>query len=291
MKAGEIAKKVRNYAEKYVKPGMKLLDIAERLESLIRELGGEPAFPVNISINEIAAHYTPTINDETTVPENALVKIDIGVHVDGFIADTATSITFNPIHEPLVEASRKALEKALSVIKPDIRAYEIGRIIEETIRSMGFQPIRNLAGHSIDKYVIHSGLSIPNHFDKTASWKLKAGAYAIEPFATTGIGLVKEDSVITILGLKPGKLRVRLSNNEKKVVDFIWSTRRSLPFCERWLKHMFSSVLGLRGVLSSLIRKGMLITYPVLVEKTKGIVSQFEHTILINGKEIIVTTL
>lgn len=292
VKAGEIAKKVREEALRIAKPGMKLLDLADYIENRIRELGGEPAFPANLSLNSIAAHYTPVIDDDQVIPENAVLKIDLGVHVDGYIADTATTISFNPAFESLLEASRKALERAIDIVKPGVKASDVGKVIEDTIVSYGFKPIRNLTGHSIDRFMIHAGLSIPNFWDRSASWRFTDGVYAIEPFATTGVGFVREGSVATIFSLRTGKPRSRLSLFEKKVVEWIWGTRRSLPFCERWLKGVIeSSTSGIRNVISMLLRKGIVNIYPILVEKSNGVVAQFEHTILIHGREVIVTTL
>ncbi len=289
VRAGRIAKIVREEAAKMVKPGIKLIDLAEHIENRIRELGGEPAFPTNLSINEIAAHYTPVINDETIVPDNAVIKIDIGVHIDGYIADTATTVTFNPVYEPLLEATRKALEAALSILKPGIKAKEIGYIIETTIESYGYKPVRNLTGHSIDRYVIHSGKSIPNFNDIFSRWRLEDGVYAIEPFATNGVGLVKEGKTKTIYSIK--KKRGRLTMYERKLFEKIWSERRTLPFCERWYKDMFSSINGLRNTIKMLERHGVILSYPILIERGGGIVAQFEHTIVVNDDEIIVTTL
>ncbi len=289
IRAGRIAKIVREEAAKMVKPGMKLVDLAEHIENRIRELGGEPAFPTNLSINEIAAHYTPLINDETIVPDNAVIKIDIGVHIDGYIADTATTVAFNPVYEPLLEATRKALEAALSILKPGIKVKEIGYIIETTIESYGYKPIRNLTGHSIDRYIIHSGKSIPNFNDIFSRWKLEDGVYAIEPFATNGVGLVREGEAKTIYSIK--KRRSRLTVYERKLFEKIWSERRTLPFCERWYRDMFSSIDGLRNTIKMLERHGVILSYPILVERGEGIVVQFEHTIVVNGDEIIVTTL
>ena len=289
VRAGRIAKIVREEAAKMAKPGMKLIDLAEHIENRIRELGGEPAFPTNLSINEIAAHYTPVVNDETIVPDNAVIKIDIGVHIDGYIADTATTVTFNPVYEPLLEATRKALEAALSILKPGIKAKEIGYIIETTIESYGYKPVRNLTGHSIDRYVIHSGKSIPNFNDIFSRWRLEDGVYAIEPFATNGVGLVKEGKTKTIYSIK--KKRGRLTMYERKLFEKIWSERRTLPFCERWYKDMFSSINGLRNTIKMLERHGVILSYPILIERGGGIVAQFEHTIVVNGYEILVTTL
>ena len=290
LKAGEIAKTVREEAARKAKPGMKLLELANYVENRIRELGGEPAFPVNLSINEVAAHYTPLADDEKTIPDNSILKIDIGVHVDGYIADTATTVTFNPVFEGLVEATRKALEKVLEIVRPGIRANEIGRVIEETIKSTGYKVIKNLSGHSISRYMIHSGRSIPNYNELFNRFRLEDGVYAIEPFATNGYGLVKNGPITTIYALK-GTGRKPLTHTAKKLVDKIWSERRTLPFCERWYVKLFNSITALRNTIKILENKGIILKYPILVEKGNGMVSQHEHTIVISGKDVIVTTL
>lgn len=289
IKAGKIAKTVREEAIRITKPGTRLLDIAEYIENRIRELGGEPAFPVNIGINETAAHYTPTIGDQLAIPENSIVKIDIGVHVDGYIADTATTVVLNPVYEGLAEAARKALEKAVEIIRPGISVREIGKVIEETIKSMGYRPIKNLSGHSIDRFIIHSGLSIPNYNDVFNRSKITDGIYAIEPFASTGIGLVIESKSITIYALTriTGK---KLEPDEKILVEKIWNARRMLPFCERWYQRLYNNPDVLRKILSNLLKKRVMRGYPVLIEKSRGYVSQFEHTIIVKGKDVIITT-
>ncbi|MEM1713330.1 MAG: M24 family metallopeptidase [Desulfurococcaceae archaeon] len=156
IKAGEIAKRTLRYVEQSVKPGVGILSLANDIEKYILELGGELAFPVNIGINSVAAHYTPVYNDSGIIPDGSIVKIDIGVHVDGYIADAALTISFNPVYEGLLEATRRSLEKAIEFIKPGVKASEIGRIIENTIKSHGYKPIKNLSGHGIERYVIHS---------------------------------------------------------------------------------------------------------------------------------------
>ncbi len=288
--AGRIAKIVREEAAKIAKPGMKLLELAELIEKRIRELGGEPAFPVNLSLNEVAAHYTPVVDDKITIPDNSILKIDIGVHVDGYIADTATTVTFNPALEGLVEATSRALEKALEVVRPGIRANEIGKVIEETIKNMGYKVIKNLSGHSIDRYLIHSGRSIPNYNEIFNRFKLNDGVYAIEPFATNGAGFVKNGHIVTIYSLK-GRIPRNLPLSAKKLVEKIWKERRTLPFCERWYKGLFGSLESLRNTIKILCKKGVFIEYPILVERGYGMVSQHEHTIVIYKGEVIITTL
>ena len=289
IRAGRIAKEVRELAIRYAKPSMKLLDLAEYVEKKIIELGGAPAFPVNISINEVAAHYTPVIDDELVIPEGSVVKIDIGVHIDGYIADTAATVSFNPAYDGLLEAAQTALEKALEAVRPGIPVNRIGKIICETIESMGYKPIRNLSGHSIDHYMIHGGKSIPNYYDILTRWKLRDGVYAIEPFATTGVGLVREGSIVTIYSLIKHR-KTRMTLQEKRLFDKIWSERRTLPFTERWYVGLFKSKEGLRNTLASMLRKKIIYGYPVLIERSNGIVAQFEHTFIINGSDIIITT-
>ncbi len=289
LEAGRIARIVREEAARIAKPGMKLLDLAEYVEKRIRELGAEPAFPVNLSINEVAAHYTPLVDDKTVIPDGSVLKIDLGVHVDGYIADTAVTVSFNPIFEGLLEASRNALEKALEVVRPGIRVNEIGKVIEETIKSYGFQPIRNLTGHSIDQYMIHSGRSIPNFNDLFTRWKITDGVYAIEPFATNGVGLVREGGITTIYALKR-KIRGRYTQREAMLYNMIWRQRRTLPFCERWYRDAFPTIEGLRTTLKLMSRHGLIHEYPILIEKSGGMVAQFEHTIIVYRGEIIVST-
>ncbi len=290
IRAGRIAAIVREEAARRAEPGVSLLELAEYVEDRIRELGGEPAFPVNISINHVAAHYTPLLDDELVIPEESVVKIDIGAHIDGYIADTAVTVAFNEKYIELLEAAREALEKALRAVEPGRKAWEIGYVVEETIKSHGYKPIYNLTGHSIGRYMIHAGKSIPNYPDRSAGWVFGDGAYAIEPFATTGSGYVRDTSLVTIYALRTNRPRARLSIREKRVIREIWMKRRSLPFPERWLKPYAETVEGVRALIRSLFRHGALIIYPVLVETRGSMVAQFEHTLVINGDEVIVTT-
>ncbi len=289
LEAGRIARIVREEAARTAKPGMKLLELAEFIEGRIRELGGEPAFPANLSINEVAAHYTPAINDELVIPDDAVLKIDLGVHVDGYIADTAVTVSFNPLYEGLLEASRKALENALETVKPGIRVSEVGKVIEDTIKSMGYKPIKNLTGHSIGRWLIHSGKSIPNYHDRLARWRLEEGVYAIEPFATDGAGFVSEGNIVTIYSLLPLH-KGRYTRKELIVYKKIWSERRTLPFTERWYRDLFETVEGLRNTLKLMMNHRLVHGYPILIERGRGMVAQFEHTFIIHNGEVIVTT-
>src|SRR3989344_353146 len=291
LEAGKIASQIRQFAKTIVKKDVPLLEIAEKIEAKIIELGGKPAFPTNTSINEIAAHYTPSHVDETKA--HGLLKIDFGVHIDGFVADTAMSFdldsgTSSEENKKLIEASQEALNKILKKIKPKITTSEIGKTIQETIESKGFIPIINLSGHSIEKYELHSGITIPNVID-SKNIELEEGLYAIEPFATLSsaggkVNDGKPSGIYSFIQRKPVR-----SPNARKILDFIEKEYSTLPFCSRWIIKKFgaASILALRELENS----GSLHHFNQLVESTKNKVSQAEHTILIEKGNVIVTTI
>ncbi|VVB84068.1 Methionine aminopeptidase [uncultured archaeon] len=284
LKAGEIAKKVKEYARTIVKKDIPLLEIAEKIEKKIVELGGKPAFPTNLSINEIAAHYTPSYNDETLA--SGLLKVDMGVHINGWIADFTFSVDLENSAEnkKLIEASEKALKNALEKIKQKNSLGEIGRTIQETIESCKFSPIVNLTGHEMNEYELHSGLTILNTENDNPE-KLKEGLYAIEPFATNGNGKIYEGKPSGIYALADDK-NIR-SNDARNVLDFIAEEYKTLPFCSRWIVKKF----GIKSLfaLKQLEENGNLHQYPQLIEISKGKVAQSEDTFLVDDK-IIVTS-
>ncbi len=288
LKAGEIAKKVREFAKSIVKPDISLLEIAEKIENEIIRLGGKPAFPVNLSINEIAAHYTPSHNDETKA--RGLLKVDFGVSVDGWVADVAFSLDLenNEENKKLIEASEKALKNVIQNMKLGISLGEIGKTIQQTIEEEGFSPIINLSGHEMREYDLHAGLTIPN-IDNKKPEKITKGLYAIEPFATNGSGKVIEGKPSGIYLLLDDK---NVRNNEaRKILNFIIEEYRTLPFCSRWIVKKF----GIKSLfaLKQLEDNGNLHQYPEMVEKSSNAggtkVSQAEDTIFIDDKTIVTT--
>ncbi|MEM1713024.1 MAG: M24 family metallopeptidase, partial [Desulfurococcaceae archaeon] len=176
----------------------------------------------------------------------------------------------------------------IEFIKPGVKASEIGRIIENTIKSHGYKPIKNLSGHGIERYVIHSGVIIPNYHDVLNIHRLNNGVYAIEPFATNGVGLVSELNQVTIYSLKAHGRRI--PDNIKVFYDKIYSERQGLPFAERWYIKSDSDAENVREALITLKKHKLLVEYPVLVEKGNGLVAQFEHTVIVTQKDVIVTT-
>ena len=286
-KAKEITLKVKEFAKQLIKPEMKLLEIAEKIENKIKELGGKPSFPTNLGINEIAAHYTPSYNDETTAKD--LLKVDFGVNINGMLTDTAFSLDLSKDkkYEKLIEASKKALENAEQILKKrkeknrNIQLKELGKTIQETITNYGFSPIKNLSGHEISEYNLHAGITIPN-YDNGNPHELKEGIYAIEPFATTGTGIVKDSKPSGIYKFEQKK-GIR-DSFARKVLEFIEQEYKTLPFCQRWIVNKF----GTRSLISlkQLEQAKILHHFKTLVESSKMPVSQAENTFLITEKEI-----
>jgi len=279
-KAGEITWRMLQKGKELVKPGVKLLDVAEVVEGWIEQEGAKPAFPVNLSINEQAAHYTPTLGDEKVFGEKDVVKLDVGVHVDGFVGDSAVTIDLSGEQGKLLEASRAALEAAVAVMRPGRMTNEVGAAIEEEIRKRGFRPIDNLTGHMITQYQLHAGAEIPN-IAKGAAAKIEEGqVFAVEPFATDGAGSVEEGEFVEIFSLE-GRAPVRMRES-RRVLDFVEKNYLTMPFAERWLrKREFTNRILLATAFKELVMSGAIRQYPVLSEIKKGLVSQAEYTMII----------
>ena len=288
--AGEIAQKALKYSESLVKPNVKLLYICEKIEEMIIKEGGKPAFPLNISVNNIAAHYTSPPNDMRRLPSKGVVKIDLGVHIDGYIVDTARTIILGGNYAKLVKTAKEALDAAIQIIKDGVKVSEIGEVIEKNIVESGFKPIRNLTGHVMERYNLHTGISIPNISTKFNffSPKLKEDMIvAIEPFVTTGEkGIVLEVSEAYIYRLT--KLTSPKTKMEEKIVSFIYKRFKTLPFALRWMKNIIKTK-KYRIVFQNLVKEKVLYRYPVLKDADNGIVSQMEDTILVkkNGCEVL----
>jgi len=273
---GVIARDALNYAMSMVEPGMPILELCERVENRIRQSGAKPAFPVNVSVNEVAAHYTATIGDKSVIPKGAIVKIDLGAHIDGYIVDTAVTVTFNPMYNQLVKSSMKALEAAQLIMKPGVTLTSVGAQIERAIRSFGFKPIKNLSGHLIRKYVLHAGKSIPNYDNGDKQKIVEGEVYAVEPFSTNGAGYVDDGPQVTIYHLLKNPSP---TDPHYDVLSYISSEIGPLPFTPRWLVPRFGDKVG--DLINELYVKGHIYGYPVLIEHGKGLVAQVEDTFMI----------
>ncbi|MFC7082377.1 type II methionyl aminopeptidase [Halorussus caseinilyticus] len=279
--AGEILSQVREEAADRVEVGTPQLEVAEYAEERIRELGGEPAFPVNISVDEEAAHATPSADDDTEFGEE-MVNLDIGVHVDGWIADTAITVDLSGNPE-LQEASAEALEAALDVVEPGVETGEIGAEIESVIDGYGYNPVVNLTGHGLDQYQQHVSPNIPNRA-VSQGVELEVGdVVAIEPFATDGTGKVHEGNDEEIFALeREGSVRDRQA---RKALEQITEEFKTLPFATRWLD------VGRAGMaLRRLKMNNVVHGYPVLKEDDGNLVSQKEHTLIVTEDGCEVTT-
>jgi methionyl aminopeptidase len=268
LEAGKIASKVRKEAQFRVKEDIPLLEVAEYVENRIEDLGAKPAFPCNISINEIASHYTPE-DDVPRFKKGDVVKIDIGVHIDGYIADTAATLEIGTKnHSRLIRACDEALEKAIASIKDRAQTGAVGKIIEETIKKHGFNPVKDLTGHSLERYKLHAGVTIPNYKSFFSNKIKKDMVFAIEPFATYGKGNIKH-----------GKPHIfALSGRvEGKETEEIRKRFGTLPFAWRWIPE-----------INGKDRKGLR-EYFELIEAGGEIVAQSEHTVIVNeeGCEVI----
>ncbi|MCX8167207.1 MAG: type II methionyl aminopeptidase [Candidatus Micrarchaeota archaeon] len=281
-----IAIDILRYAKINLKVGTKALDYAESIEKRILEHHNcELAFPVNISINEIAAHSTPSYEDPTVFDENMVVKVDIGICLNGYIADFAFTKDFSKKNQDLLESCANALTKAVEICKEGTKTNDIGKIIESSIKEKGFKPISNLTGHLIKKYNLHAGISIPNIASEGMnSYELKAGnVFAIEPFASKGNGYVEDKEVIEIFSLD-NVINPRMRHT-REVLEYIKKNHAKLPFAERHLYKKFNSRIIVSTAVRELLMNGSLYPYPVLADS--DIVSQFETTIIVDKNECI----
>lgn len=277
-RAGKILSEVRAEAVKKVTEGASLLSVAEFTENLIREKGGQPAFPVNISRNDEAAHSTPSFND-TAVFGKDMVKLDIGVHIDGYIADTAVTVDLSG-NPKLVEAAEAALDRALKFIHAGVNTSDIGGVIEDTIGTFGFKPIINLTGHGLAQYIQHAPPSIPNKRMPHGVVLEEGDIVAIEPFATNGAGKIHDAGDAEIYHLVAEK-PVRHPSARALLQEI--GKYKTLPFAKRWLGDRVDFALV------QLVRAGVIQPYPILKEIQGGLISQAEHTIMVTkeGCEVI----
>ena len=286
--AGKIAAEVRETMRKTVREGMQIIEVCEKTETLIRELGGKPAFPCNVSINEIAAHYTSPPNDERTIPKNSVVKVDIGTHVNGSVADTAVTVCFNPEYVAMVAAAEDALKVATETVRSGIFTSKLGSAIQKTIESHGFKPVSNLTGHQVGRYTVHAGRSLPNVFHLSTTRLHEGEVYAVEPFVTLkeANGRVGNGKEITIFKLKKHK---SMRNPEaKQLLHYMDTNFRTLPFAERWLQQSPLKT-KYKEAFKEIRSSNCLTEYPIFVEVSGKPVAQAEHTLLItaNGCEVI----
>ncbi len=280
IRSGEIARKAREYGKTLVKEGVKYIDIAEKIENKIIELGGKPAFPVDVSVNHIAAHDSPLYNDKRIIKKGDLVKLDLGVHINGKVTDTACTVEVETNkYKRLIESAEEALKKAIEICEHGVKLREIGGVIQKVINEYGFSPIKNLSGHGVDEYEVHCAPTIPNYDNGNENILERGMIVAIEPFSTNGEGRIKDGKfceVYQLINLK----NVR-DNFSRVILKFINEEYKTLPFCARWLIKKFG--LRVKLTLKQMELQGIIKQYHILPEVSNGIVAQAEHTLIVGG--------
>jgi len=290
LKAGSIAGEVRENVRKTDWIGSTLAEICDYVESEIIKRGAKCAFPVNTSLNEIAAHYTAEPNDPKTVSDTDLVKIDLGAQINGYIADTAVTVNYDPQYDQMVQTAEDALQNAMSMIKAGVKSKDVGRTIQKTIQDMGFKPIANLSGHSLDQYTIHAGKTVPNMWTIGSFSFSENEAYACEPFVTTknALGFVRNGKIKNIFALVSRK---KTKDEEAdRLTDYIWNIFNMLPFALRWLLKEWEEKEA-RRLLEILVKKKVVHAYAILVEANGKTVAQAEHTFIPTQSGATVTTM
>ncbi len=288
-RAGKIARDIREEIKKTVREGMPIIDICEKVESLTREKGGKPAFPCNVSVNEVAAHYTSPPKDKRTIPERSIVKVDIGVHVDGYIADTATSVCFDPEYDDMVNTAEEALEKAVEILRPGLSVTRFGSTIQKTIKTRGFKPVSNLTGHLIRRYIIHAGKSLPNAFNLSTSRIKEGEVYGVEPFVTVAKAAGRVEDLREAHIFRYVKSKSLKNPYAKRILSYIRKNFLTLPFTERWLNE-FADSSSYKGGFSELLSSKAVMSYPVFVEASRKMVAQAEYTVLVVRDGCVVLT-
>jgi len=279
--AGQIASKILIRSAREIRIGVSYLEVVESIETQVKEEGAELAFPLNLSLNEDAAHDTASPNDARLFARGDVAKLDLGVQIDGYIADTATTVDLGN-NALLLEASEQALVSAIKVIRPGVSAGEIGAAVQNEIESRGYRPIANLTGHGLDRYILHRPPTIPN-IGINGGVVLEEGmVFAIEPFATTGSGHVGEKirkEIYSQISQKPVRIPAA-----RAILNTV-KDRHGLPFARRWLNDKKMDI-----ALSALVRSQILHVYPVLSDIPGSLVSQHEHTVIVTGEGCVVTT-
>ena len=281
--SGKISAEALEYGSRLIKVGINAIEVLDKIENKIYELGGKPSFPAQVSINDLAAHVIP--EKDAVFNEGDIIKLDVGAHINGCVTDNAKTIDLGD-NKKLLEASKKALNEAIKIISPGVMLYEIGDIIERTITKLGFKPIKNLFGHGIDIYDLHSGFTIPNFNNNDETELQEDQIIAIEPFATNGVGLIKDGKLSGIYKITNIK-QVR-DNNAREILKFIFENYNTLPFAKRWLLKKFPE-FKVNFALRNLEKENVIYHYPQLHEKSHGLVSQHEFTVLVRDKAKVLT--
>ena len=285
IKAGKVAAQVRREGIQKCVPGASFLEIMDFCEKRILELGGEIAW-AQYGLNDVAAHDCPTETETRTVQEGDLIKIDIGVHQDGYIADNAMTVEVNSSGcKDFIKASQNALKATIKLVQPGTKLWELGEAQMSEAEALGFTTVTNLCGHTLDQYQVHGGVSIPTYKNNDKTELQEGWQIAIEPFITDGKGLIKEKGQATVF-MTTGKGGARTPYARKILEEM--KIRNGLPFTHRDVTRKLGrgpATLGLR----ELQKTGAIRSYPPLTEVTGAKVAQFEHSMIVQDKALVYT--
>ncbi len=285
---GKISREALEYSKTLVKPDAKIYEVCEKLEDFMRSKGMLLAFPVNISVNQQAAHYTAAISDASVFGEKDLVKVDLGARSGTVLGDTAITIDLSGNYSKLVETAHETLEAALSKVRAGTELNSIGREVEEICKKKGLNPIKNLGGHAIEEDELHASIFIPN-FDNGDTTKLEEGqVVAVETFVTDGVGYVLDSDNVQIFQ-KNGEVNPR-SPETRKITSKIDSDFKTYPFAIRWLSKELDSEFKIRKAINELNSFGVITSFPTLVEKGNGMVAQAEHEVIVEKDSCTIVT-
>lgn len=286
-KAGRLAAESLAYGQPLIKPGVTYLSVAEHIETFVRNRGGLLAFPVNISINDVAAHDSPAPNDTRVFQSEDLVKLDVGVHIQGYIGDNALTVDLSGKRSKLCAAAKAALAAVIKLAVPGAPLRQLGEAIEATIANHGFHPIKNLGGHQMAPYNLHCGVFVPNFKNNDKKILEEGMVLAIEPFAAETCDKVKDGQGCNIFNLTAKKVK---NINEIDPLYSVILARRKLPFCLRDLyKKLPEPLVNQQG--DALDRQKLLHFYPPLITQNGCLVAQFEHTVIVSNPPMITTLL
>ena len=289
VKSGRITRDVKAWVKGYLRPGLRYADLSKAVEDEIRARGGAPAFPCGVGVDSVTAHFAPQESDRSLFTEKDLIKVDFGTHVDGYVTDTAVTVTFNSEYGLMLEATERALATAIEVAKKDGRVGEIGSAVFKEASRFGFKTIENLTGHTVDRYMVHAGKSIPNVYIRSLQTLAKGDVFAIEPFLTpaSAAGYVVDGQSVTIFSVVARK---RTGDAELDAfVEAVWAERKTLPFTPRWYTGN-RSPQEVDEILRKLVAKRVVKAYPTLVEASGSPVAQVEHTMALDAGGLVVLT-
>ncbi len=287
--SGKITSQVKALVPSEVRPGVSFLEVCDFVRREVESRGGRLAFPTGIGVNQVTAHYAPQDGDASVFRETDLVKVDFGVHVEGYVTDTSVSVALDPDYNLLLEATQRALDAAIDAARRETRTGEIGRVIHREAARFGFKTIENLTGHTLDRYVVHAGKSIPNLYMAGMQELRKGDVFAIEPFLTSGsaAGYVIDAPSRTIFSVVARKKTGAAELDA--FAEKVWAERKTLPFTPRWYSAEFGKA-RLDGIIGRLVAKRILRAYPTLVEASGSPVAQFEHTMALDEGGLVLLT-